>query len=94
MRIEWDPRKSLSNLAKHKVSFERASLVFADPLHISQPDPCETEDRWQTLGLVNGVVIAMVVHTVREAEDGEEEIRIISARKANLIERGAYEKSH
>jgi uncharacterized DUF497 family protein len=94
MRIQWDPRKSLNNLAKHKVSFERASLVFADPLHTTQPDPCETEDRWQTLGVVNGAVIVMVVHTVREAEDGEEEIRIISARKATLIERGAYDSSH
>lgn len=94
MRITWDPKKSESNLAKHKVSFERASLVFADPLHITQVDPCETEDRWQSLGLVNGVVIIMVAYTVREADDGEEEIRIISARKATIIERQSYDDSH
>jgi uncharacterized protein len=94
MRIVWDPYKSRSNLAKHKVSFERASLVFEDPLHITEPDPCELEDRWQTLGVVNGVVVIIVVHTVQEAQDGEEEIRIISARKATLIERRAYESSH
>jgi uncharacterized DUF497 family protein len=94
MRIDWDPKKSRSNFAKHKVGFERASLVFADPLHLSEADPCESEDRWRTLGLVNGVVIILVIHTAKEGEDGEKEIRIISARKATLAERETYDNSH
>ena len=94
MRICWDAEKSRSNLAKHKVSFERARLVFEDPLHMSEPDPCQSEERWRTLGLVNGVVILMVAHTVVEGKDGEEEIRIISARKATRVEREAYDNSH
>ena len=94
MRIYWDPNKSRSNLAKHKISFERASFVFADPFHISEADLCESEERWQTLGIVNGAVIVLVVHTVKEGEDGEEEIRIISARKATLVERETYDRSH
>jgi len=94
MRITWDAKKSRSNLAKHRVSFDRARLVFEDPLHISELDPCATEERWRTLGLVNGVVILMVAHTVKEEEHGEEEIRIISARKATRGERKAYEDSH
>jgi uncharacterized DUF497 family protein len=94
MRITWDEEKSQSNLAKHGVSFDRAKLVFDDPWQLSQLDPCEDEERWQTLGLVNGVVILMVVHTVKEQEHEEEEIRIISARKATRIERKAYENSH
>jgi uncharacterized protein len=93
MRILWDEEKNRRNLAKHKVSFERASLIFQDPLTLSVPDPCEHEERWQTLGLVNGVVVLLVVHTVGEQED-EEVIRIISARKATRVEREAYEKSH
>jgi uncharacterized protein len=85
MRIVWDEEKNRGNRAKHGVSFELASFVFGDPLQMSQPDPCESEDRWQTLGLVG------VVHTVKEEENGEEEIRIISARKATKLEREAYE---
>src|SRR5271170_4559620 len=94
MGIAWDEEKSRRNFAKHKVRFERAKLVFDDPLHISIRDPCETEERWRTLGLVNGVVILIVVHTIKEEENGEEEIRIISARKASPFERKAYDSSH
>ena len=35
MRYVWDERKSRSNRAKHKVSFETAKLVFEDPFAIS-----------------------------------------------------------
>ncbi len=34
-RCEWDEAKDLSNQRKHGVSFEEASKVFYDPLHIS-----------------------------------------------------------
>jgi len=93
MRFVWDQEKSQRNRAKHKVSFELAKLVFDDPFHLSVLDPYEGEERWRTLGLVNGVVILLVAHTVEE-EDGEEKIRIISARKATKVERQAYENSH
>jgi uncharacterized DUF497 family protein len=93
MRIDWDEEKNRRNLGKHGVSFERASLAFQDPLALNQPDPCEDEERWQTLGLVNGVVVLLVVHTLRE--EGEEEVvRMISARKATRVEREAYDQSH
>jgi uncharacterized DUF497 family protein len=94
MRFVWDEDKNQSNLARHNVSFELASLVFQDPLQISEPDPHESEERWRTLGLVKGVVVLIVVHTIKEDEDGYEEIRIISARKATRAEREAYEESH
>jgi uncharacterized protein len=93
MRILWDEAKNRANVAKHRVSFERASLVFQDQRHISEPDPSEIEERWRTMGLVNGVVVLIVAHTVKEAEDGEEELRIISARKATRTERKAYEEA-
>jgi len=93
MRFAWDEQKSRRNLAKHKVSFDLARLVFDDPLHLSLPDPYEGELRWRTMGLVKGVVVLLVAHTV-EDKDGEEEIRIISARKATRFEREIYENSH
>jgi len=93
MRFVWDEQKNRRNLAKHKVSFDLARLVFDDPLHLSLPDPYEGELRWRTMGLVKGVAVLLVAHTV-EDKDGEEEIRIISARKATRFESEIYENSH
>jgi hypothetical protein len=36
---EWDEAKATNNLAKHGVSFEEASSVFADPLYVDFYDP-------------------------------------------------------
>jgi uncharacterized protein len=47
----------------------------------------EGEARWQTIGMVNGVHILLVAHTVDE-EVGL--IRILSARKAVRSERSIY----
>ena len=94
MRFVGDERKSRSNCAKHKVSFETAMLVFEDPFALSVQDRViEGERRWQTLGLVGGVVILLVAHTYEE-ENGEEVIRIISARKATPHERMFYAQAH
>jgi len=94
MRFVWDEEKSRRNLAKHKVSFETAKLVFDDPHAVSRLDRVEDgEERWQTLGLAGGVVILLVAHTYRE-EGGEEEIRIISARKATARERTVYDQGN
>lgn len=92
MRFTWDEEKNASNLAKHGVSFERATLVFDDPRAISLLDDYDLEERWLTIGLVNGVVV-VVVHTVQEPHnENDEEIRIISARKATRREREIYER--
>lgn len=92
MQIIWDQNKNQSNKVKHKVSFEIASLVFEDPFHISILERIENgEERWQTMGMVGSVVVLLVAHTFLE-EEGEEVVRIISARKATGKERQAYEK--
>ncbi|MGA9940034.1 MAG: BrnT family toxin [Candidatus Acidiferrales bacterium] len=92
MRFDWDEDKNRRNLAKHKVSFETAKLVFDDPRAVSRLDRVEDdEERWQTLGLVDGIVVLLVAHTYRD-NDGEELIRIISARKATAHERMVYEQ--
>jgi len=90
MRIDWDPNKSRSNQRKHGVSFESAALVFDDPNQLSIQDRYEGgEERWQTIGLVNGIAVLIVSHTFSD-DDGEEIIRIISARKATPRERRRY----
>ena len=96
VRFEWDEAKNRSNQRKHDgVSFEEARHVFEDPLHVSTPDRIEGgEQRWQTVGAVQGFLILVVAHTVTEDdEDGGsvEVIRIISARRSTPRERRRYE---
>ena len=93
MQFDWDDEKNRANLAKHGVSFELASYVFDDPLHHSVLDPCEYEERWQTIGVAKNLVTILVVHTITEIEGEEELMRIISARLATAHERRAYEES-
>jgi len=91
IRFEWDEAKSRSNRRKHGVSFEEASQVFRDPLHVSVPDRVENgEQRWQTLGLSGDFALLLVAHTVWEEGDTDV-IRIISARRASRSERRRYE---
>jgi hypothetical protein len=93
MRFEWDEVKNRRNLGKHRISFETARLVFDDPFALSIQDRVvEGEERWQTLGMIRGVIV-VVAHTYLE-EGGELVIRIISARKATSTERIAYAEGH
>ena len=83
MEFEWDENKAKSNRVKHGIRFEDAVLLFDDPQHLSQQERIENgEYRWQTIGLVYGIVVILVAHTIR-FESGNEIIRIISARKAD-----------
>lgn len=93
MRFEWDPAKAAANLIKHGVAFADAALVFDDPLQRSRQDRHEGgEERWQTLGMVSGVVLLLVAHTWRDEAEGEV-IRIVSARRATRQERREYEQA-
>ena len=95
MKYEWDEQKDRLNRAKHGVGFDTACLVFDDPEHLSRLDRyISGEERWQTLGLVGGVVVLLLAHTYREHGSGEEVIRIISARKATAHERKRYEQGY
>lgn len=81
IRFEWDAAKAESNLRKHRVSFETAARIFADPFALMVQDRIENgELRWQTLGRVEGHLLLLVAHTVRDGKDGTEIIYIISAR--------------
>ncbi len=92
--FSWDETKNISNQTKHGISFELAREVFADPLHLTRQDRIENgEQRWQTLGMVGAVVLILVAHTWHDI-DGEESIRIISARRATKQERKIYEQGN
>ena len=89
MEVTWDPRKAAANQRKHKVSFEEASTVLADPLAITGADPDHSvgEARWITFGFSNRQRLLAVSHTERG-----DIIRIISARAATRPERRLYEE--
>ena len=93
MKFEWNEEKSMHNLQKHGVSFEEAKEVFEDPFHISKLDHRFDyfEERWITLGSTKKDKI-LVVANIFFDDNGEEIIRIISARKANQKERIFYEQ--
>lgn len=92
IEFEWDQDKAEINRKKHGVSFEIACRVFADPFALVEQDRIEKgEYRWQTLGMVEGCLLLLVAHTVRD-EGKTEIIRIISARRASRKERRRYEQ--
>ena len=91
-KFEWDENKAASNLRKHGISFESAARVFLDPLAIREQDQIvDDEERWQIIGTYDTFKLVVVAHTTRDNQDGEEFIRIISARKAERRERRRYE---
>ncbi len=93
MQFSWDENKDRSNYRKHGVYFETATLVFDDPDFLMMHDrTVDGEERWQTIGLVRGVLLLLVAHTIQDAED-QEIVRIISAREVTAHERRLYEES-
>ena len=88
MQFEWDEEKEKINIHKHGIDFSTAALVFGDNDRIEKYDDIHSinEDRYITIGTVNGTaIVIMVVYTERE-----ETIRIISARLATKREKEAY----
>jgi uncharacterized protein len=92
--FEWDPVKATSNANKHGVTFELATEVFRDPMALTifdGDDSSNDEDRWITLGQVNGQHYLVVVHTYRN-QDNAVTIRLISARSATKREIKQYKQ--
>lgn len=91
MKFEWDEEKNKINIAKHKVSFEEAKMVFYDEnaLLIYDVDHSDDEDRFVIIGRSPEERELVVCHCIRE-KSGEEVIRIINAREADNDERRAY----
>jgi len=89
LRFEWNPRKAARNLAKHGVSFDEASTVFADTLSLTIPDPdhSEDEERLVIIGESHRRRLLVVVHV-----EEDETVRLISAREADRREREKYEE--
>ena len=87
IEFEWDEDKRLANIHKHAIDFQDATTIFEGEIVTVEDTRFDYgEQRFITLGLLKGRVIA-VVHTERE-----DKIRIVSARKATKYERITYFK--
>jgi hypothetical protein len=91
---DWDPAKNRENLRKHDVSFETAATSFEDQWILSRKDIShdDAEERYNALGEIAPGVVLFVVYTYREL-DGDEVIRMISARSASAQEKRSYEEA-
>jgi uncharacterized DUF497 family protein len=91
LRFDWDPKKNRENQRLHKVSFEEAQTAFVDEhgLLMADPDHSDAEDRFLLLGLSAKLRLLVVCHTYRE---GDDVIRLISARAADRSEHTQYGK--
>jgi uncharacterized DUF497 family protein len=85
MDFTWDPDKRLANLKKHGLDFADAEQVFSGYTQ-TFPDNrfAYGEMRYITVGLLDGAVVA-IAHT-----ETEDDIRVISMRKAKRNERELY----
>ncbi|KAF0109029.1 MAG: hypothetical protein FD146_73 [Anaerolineaceae bacterium] len=87
MTYQWDPRKAAGNLKKHGIEFADAVGVFEDEFALWQEDSADYgEERLVAVGRDFLGRLLVVVFTFRNND-----IRIISARKATENERKTYE---
>jgi uncharacterized DUF497 family protein len=87
MRLEWDRKKTASNLTKHGLSFDESVTVFFDPLSATFNDPDHSlgERRLFTIGYSSQVRLIVVCHNERKGS-----VRLISARRATKREKNRH----
>jgi uncharacterized DUF497 family protein len=91
VRFTWDPRKAASNREKHGVTFDEACSVFVDPLALIAEDANHAERSLITgMSVASRIVVTVFIETI--ADEGNDTIRIISARLATKRERRRYEE--
>jgi uncharacterized protein len=90
----WDEKRTVStaeNMAFHLKRRRGSSKIQTSSL--TGDRLVAEEERWHAIGCAGGIAILLVVHTSEE-QHGEEEIRIISARKASPCDHARYYSYH
>ena len=88
MKITFDPNKNRLNIRDHDIDLAEVEGVFYDDFALTRADRDHDEDRFVTLGADGFGRVLVVAYTYR----GEDEIRVISARRAEPHERRSYEE--
>jgi uncharacterized DUF497 family protein len=85
MRFTWHEPKRQITLKQRGLDFAQAEQIFAGPIFTFEDDRKDYgEQRWVTLGFLQTTVV-VIVHT-----ENEDEIRIISMRKAEKDEQHLF----
>jgi uncharacterized DUF497 family protein len=85
----WDPAKRTSNLAKHGVDFLDVDDAFwSDPMALTLEDSDHYEQRFVSIAANGFGAVLVVVYSYPD----EQAIRVISARRAEPLERKQYEE--
>lgn len=84
----WDPAKEASNIAKHGLSFSAAYAFEAETaIMVDRTRMTDGEVRFALIGILYGRLHTLI-YTVRD-----QDIRVISLRRANVKEEKLYEKN-
>ena len=87
MEFEYDPQKSESNQIKHGINFEVAKLLWDDVNRLQVEAKSDTEPRFALIAIYDDKLWT-AFYTIRE-----EQIRIISVRRARKGEGRLYYES-
>ena len=88
MIYTWDENKRQSNLVKHELDFADAEKIFSGPVMLFEDTRNDYgEQRMIAIGLLDFAVV-FVVHV-----ESDDEIRIISMRRADSDETDLYYKN-
>jgi len=90
VKFEWDPKKAASNLAKHRVAFEEALTVFADPLARIFDDEDHSGKEEREIIIDHSATQRLLLFCFAAQP---ESIRIFSVRKVTKQERRDYEEN-
>ncbi|HUE13095.1 MAG TPA: BrnT family toxin [Planctomycetaceae bacterium] len=90
LEFAWDREKAASNQKKHRVTFEEAASVFADPVAAIFDDERHSDEEQCEIIIGQSAKkrLLLVSFTGRVGA-----IRIISARRATTSERRDYEEN-
>lgn len=93
--IEWHETKNKTNIKKHGFSFDVAQLVFLDEwMVMTDGGIVDNEQRWNAIGRLSehsDIKVTLLVSHTHNEKNGQEVIRIVSARKAVPREVKLYE---
>jgi hypothetical protein len=89
--FEWHENKARLNLRKHGVSFIEAASVFGDPLARIFDDPAHSAKERREIIIGRSSMTKLLLVCFIETE--ENQIRIISARRATKLEQHDYEEN-
>ena len=84
--VQWDPAKAAENLRKHRIDFADAATAVNDDLALSIPDDHPREERFVSVATDALGRVLVIVYSWRN-----DQVRLISVRKATRSERRQYE---